>query len=568
MSRNRLLVLVIFIIICGLFSRSTRAAEPPTQRWLYLQQNLQVAENIPKIEGWLRRAAKVGYNGVVLADYKLNILDRVPDHYFRNAEKFKSICQELKLEIIPAVMSFGYSDGILAHDTNLVEGLPVKNAPFSVRGNTALPANRDRNLVPGDFEQHTGDKFSGWNFQDEPGGGTFADTTVKHGGKASLRIDNPQGSTGNRRVNKRLQVRPWAQYHASVWIKTADFESAGDTKMFAMGKTGRVLSYSNLGVRRNQDWTQHHIVFNSLASDEVLFYAGVWDCQAGKLWLDDLRVVEEPFINLVRRSGCPLVVRDETGQTTYEEGRDFDKLHDPKLGMVPYAGSFDVYHEPPALTIARGSRIRDGQKLQVSYYHTVTIHDNQVCCSLTDPKVFEIVEDQVQRVEKLFTPKTYFLSHDEIRVANWSQPEQQAGQPAGQVLAENVRRCVEIIRKINPDAKLCIWSDMFDPNHNARNDFYLVNGDLTGSWEGLPKDMLIINWNSGKPDKSLPFFAGRGHAQVLAGYYDGPPDSIKKWQAAAQGLKGVNGAMYTTWQSNFSDIEKFAEAAWGGAKQR
>lgn len=566
MSVKTLLTVFILTIIFGTNPVPTRADEPVTQRWLYLQQNLQVAENLPKIEGWLRRAAKSGYNGVVLADYKLNILDRVPDHYFRNAEKFKSICQVLKLEIIPAVMSFGYSDGIMAHDPNLAEGLPVKNAPFVAKGGTAIPAGGDKNLVPGDFEERKGDKFAGWNFQDEPGSGTFADTTVKHGGQASLRIDNPKGATGNRRVNKRLQVRPWTQFHASVWVKTQDFESAGDTKMFAMGSTGRVLSHSNLGVQRTQDWTQHHIIFNSLAGDNVLFYLGVWGCESGKLWLDDLRVIEEPFVNLVRRPGCPLVVTDETGKTIYEEGRDFEKLNDPKLGMVPYAGTFDVYHEPPTLKIPKGSRIKEGQKLLVSYYHAVTIYDNQVPCSLTEPKIFEVIEDQVQRVEKLFQPKTYFFSHDEIRVANWSQPEQQAGKPAGAVLAENVRRCIQIVHKINPEAKLCIWSDMFDPHHNARNDFYLVNGDLSGSWKGLPKDMLIINWNSGKPDKSLPFFANRGHSQVLAGYYDGPPDTIKKWQAAGKGLKGVNGAMYTTWKSDFSNIENFAESAWGGAR--
>ncbi len=544
------------------------AAEPLAQRWLYLQQNLQVPEHIPKIEAILRRAAKVGYNGVVLADYKLNILDRVPDHYFRNAERFKAVCQEVNLEIIPTVTSFGYSDGILAHDPNLVEGLPVKNAPFVVHGDTAIPVNGGQNLVPGDFEQHKSSQFTGWSFQDEPGAGTFVDTTIKHGGQSSLRIDNPAGATGNRRVSKRLEVRPWTQFHASVWIRTQDFETAGETRMFAMNSTGRVLSYSNLGVQKTQDWTQHHIVFNSLDDDDIQFYVGTWDCQRGKLWMDDLRLVEEPFVNLVRRPSCPLVVQDESGKTTYEEGRDFEKLVDSKLGMVPYAGSFEVYHPAPALQIAKNSRIRDGQKLLVSYYHAVTIHDNQVPCSLTDPKVFEIVEDQVRRVEKLFSPKTYFLSHDEIRVANWSEPEQQAAKPAGPVLAENVRQCAKIIRKISPEAKLCIWSDMFDPSHNAVKQFYLVNGDLSGSWEGLPKDMLIINWNSGKPDQSLPFFAGRGHSQILAGYYDGPIDGIRRWQAAGKGLKGVNGAMYTTWQSNFSDLEKFAQVAWGGAGSR
>ena len=59
-----------------------------------------------------------------------------------------------------------------------------------------------------------------------------------------------------------------------------------------------------------------------------------------------------------------------------------NELRDPKLGTSPWAGEFDVYHEPPTLTLLPGSQIKDGQKLRVSYYHAVTIYDNQVPCSL------------------------------------------------------------------------------------------------------------------------------------------------------------------------------------------
>ena len=195
----------------------------------------------------------------------------------------------------------------------------------------------------------------------------------------------------------------------------------------------------------------------------------------------------------------------------------------------------------------------------------MTIYDNQVPCSLSEPKVFEVVEDQVRRVEELFHPQTYFFSQDEIRVANWSQQDEKANLTAGELLAQNVRHCTEIVRKINPRARLCIWSDMFDPHHNAVDNFYLVNGNLAGSWEGLPKEMTVMNWNSGKAKESLPFFASRGHSQVLAGYYDSDPKNIIRWLEAGKGQK-VEGVMYTTWQSNFSDLEKFAKAAWGGKK--
>src|SRR6478736_2488571 len=134
------------LLVLGLAENFAFADEPAlSRRWLYLQQNLQVTENVPKLEALLRRAEKAGYNGVVLADYKLNILDRVPEHYFRNAEQFKKTCDELKLEIIPAVMSFGYSDGILAHDPNLVEALPARKVPLRVEKGQVIPAGQTSN---------------------------------------------------------------------------------------------------------------------------------------------------------------------------------------------------------------------------------------------------------------------------------------------------------------------------------------------------------------------------------------------------------------------------------------
>lgn len=551
------------LLACGclLVGSLASADEPIELRWVYVQQNLQVRENIPKVEAILRRAAAAGYNGVVLADYKLNVLDRVPEHYFTNAEQFKKICAELQLEIIPTVAGFGYSSGILAHDPNLAEGLPVQEAPFRVHGEQAVPADSQRNLIPGGFEERKGDAFAGWSFQDEPSAGSFADLDIKHGGQCSLRIDNPAGQQGNRRVSKSIVVRPWGQYHASVWVRTREFESAGTARMFAMGADGRVLSHSNLGVKRDQEWTQHHIIFNSLDNREVRFYLGVWDCGSGQLWLDDARLVEEPLVNLVRRPGCPLVVSDAATKTVYEEGKDFAELRDPRMGNTPWAGEFDIYHEPPVLRLLAGSRIRDGQQLLVSYYHAVTIYDGQVPCSLTEPRVFEVVADQVRRVNDLFQPRTFFLSHDEIRVANWSQPERDSGHTAGQQLAENVRRCAEIVRSVKQDARLCIWSDMFDPAHNAQSKFYLVNGDLAGSWEGLPADTIIVNWNHGQADKSLSFFAERGHGQILAGFYDAPVARIDDWVKAARKVGGPRGVMYTTWTGDYSQLEAFAQSA-------
>jgi hypothetical protein len=217
-------------------------------------------------------------------------------------------------------------------------------------------------------------------------------------------------------------------------------------------------------------------------------------------------------------------------------------------------------HKGPTIRLTAASRIKDGDQLKVSWYHPVLVHGEQVACSLLAPKVFDLLTDQAKRVNDLLHPKTVFMSHDEIRVAGWDETATKSGLTPGGQLAENARRCVKIIKDLNPDARVVVWSDMFDPNHNAVDNYYLVNGSWKGSWEGLPKDVVIANWNGGKAAASLKFFADRGHPQVIAGYYDGDLSNFKKWDAAAKGVPGVRGFMYTTWAHNFGLLEEYGKA--------
>ncbi|PYM09803.1 MAG: hypothetical protein DME18_17410, partial [Verrucomicrobia bacterium] len=78
-----------------------------------------------------------------------------------------------------------------------------------------------------------------------------------------------------------------------------------------------------------------------------------------------------------------------------------------------------------------------------------------------------------------------------------------------------------------------------------------------GSWEGLDKEVIVVNWNFGKRNESLKWFADRGHRQLIAGYYDGPVGQLREWLTAARGVDGVIGVMFTTWQNRYDQIEEF-----------
>ncbi len=558
----------VLCVIIGSIGRAEDVVPPEklVDRWVYLAVNLQGEREPEHTLSILRRAKVAGYNGILLADYKFHVLDRVVDRYFKNIKTVRSLADELGLEIIPAVAPFGYSNGILAHNPNLAEEIPVKDLPMVVSKGIAIVDTQWKPLAEGGFEKYDKNKVLGWDYQDGPGSLSFIDTKVKHSGGASLRFEqlsSVEPKNGLGRLIHKVRGKAWRQYHASMWVKTEGFEKSNEVRLMAINIAGRTLSHSFLGVKPTQDWTLHHSVFNSLESDDFTFYCGVWGGTTGKIWFDDVRLEEVPFVNLLRRDDCPLVVADENGKP-YEEGKDFVRLADPRLGNVPWEGEYEVFHEPPRLTIPSGSRITDGAKLKVSYFHTATIYEGQVPAALNHPNVFKIVDEQVRGVEKLLSPKSYMLSHDEIRIGNWGATIRGDNRTAGQALVDNMRQTVKLVRAINPKSRLCTWSDMFDPHHNAVDGpYYLVNGSWKGSWEGLEPGMTILNWNTEKADDSLAFFEKLGCPQILAGYYDGDPKSIVPWLKKAKGLKTLRGVMYTTWVNKYDDLEAFAKAAWG-----
>jgi hypothetical protein len=245
----------------------------------------------------------------------------------------------------------------------------------------------------------------------------------------------------------------------------------------------------------------------------------------------------------------------DPADNTLVEGRDFDRVADPHLGNNPWQGEYDVWHEPPTIR----TKLADGTRLRISYYHPMIIGGGSVMIALSEPRTMELLRDHARRVHAAFGAKSYFMEHDEIRLFNWDAASERRHLDAGQLLAANVKACTQILRDLNPGGRIYVWSDMFDPQHNAVKDYYLVHGSLVGSWEGLNPTVGIANWNFGHRDESLKFFADRGHRQLIAGYYDNPLDDLTKWLDSAVKSGGVDAVMYTTWQDNYNDIERFAE---------
>ena len=509
------------------------------ERWFYVDQNLLVDQNITNLVALMQRAAKAGYTQMFLYHSKFSFLAKMDAHYFQNVAAIKQSAQGCNLEIVPGVFPIGYSNDLLFNNPNLIEGMPVRNALLVVsNGLATIEPDPPVAFPAGGFSD-----LAGWTWKDP---NVVAD-------QGAARVTDPNG---NARVVQQLTVQPFREYHISVQVKATNFVVAPNVEVIG---GGQVLNYNNLGVQPTQGWTTNHAVFNSLSNTTVSVYFGVWGGTTGSLWWSNPVVEEVAFLNLIRRPGAPLAVQRENGPPL-AEGTNFLTLSDPLMGSQPYGGSYDVYHAPPLL---HALNLTNGTRLRASWFHAVTVYDDQAMICPSEPETLSLLNDQAQRVHAAFGARSYFMGHDEIRVLNWCQACQDRQLDAGALLADNVRTCAAILRQVNPLGSIYVWSDMFDPNHNAHANYYLVRGDLSGSWRGLDSEIIIVPWDYATRAASLGFFAGLGNRQLIAGYYDTDPTLVTNWLGAARPYAGVCGVMYTTWADQWGALEEFEQLVAG-----
>ena len=515
--------------------------------WVYTQVNLLVPQEVNRLIGLMERASKVGYTHFLLADSKFSRLAELDPRYFAHVEQVQKRAKELRITLVPAICSVGYSNDILSLNPNLAEGLPVREALYRVQNGLAQSVSELDAGLPSLTDR------AKWNFIDDS---LKLEDRVLH--------SKPPHSD-NVRLSKKLKLKPNRHYHVSVRIKTDGFDTPVEIK--ALTGNGRSLSYTNLGTKPTQDWREHHITFNSLEQTEVSIYIGAWGPKKGELWIAEPKLEECGAVNLLRRDTTPVTVHQilENGERRrLQENIDFEKWSDPKLGMVPYAGEYEVWHAAPAIKLKKP--LANGTELRVSYYHTHIVYDGQVCAAANDQEFQNLLDDQISRMTQLFPDADFMMSHDEYRVMGWTESniaQLPPGSTPADILTHNAKHCSEQIRAKSAQGRILVWSDMFDPYHTAVDNYYLVNGSLKGA--EVPAEVMIVNWNFGKRVESVKHFAQRGHLQIIAGYYDAKPDQIIRWldTVVEEKINTVDGVMYTTWNRNFSDLEEFAKIVKG-----
>lgn len=518
-----------FLLAWSLWPLAARAAEKLPERWVYAKANLANDAGLEKFLALLKESKASGCTHALLVEGRfLRFADDA--EYLARVEKAKAAAKDCGIALVPSLCSIGYSGRYFHFDPNLMAGLPVKLMPFVVKNGKAGA---------------------------DPAGALDV---------AALKAEG-NGLQGM------LKAQPFQQYKITFKL-TGKYGGDHDELLRITSSDGkRWLSRATPNLK-DADEQQVVYTFNSLDSSEVRARFN-----PGAAKLSDMKIELAGTLMIVRRPLVPLTVTSEDGKTVYEEGKDFKELRDADMLKKPFDGEFTVDRAPAELELTEGSRIKEGDKLRLSFWHGYRVGSDQDVISMEDPKTMEIVEMELKNCIKVWNPSAFMLVYDEIRVAGWEpMPDGKQLKP-GELLAKHFKAAYDLVRKNAPDAKVYTWSDMFTPFHNARpfaekGYYYLVNGNWDGSWEGLPKDVIILNWYSPKPD-GMKFFADRGNPQVICGYYDGRADdkmknNIGNWMKVSAGVPGVLGFMYTTWHDDYKNLKRYFElvdtyADWSGA---
>ena len=528
---------------------------PGPELWVYVPGNLSLEENVRSATEVLREAASCGYTAVVLADSKFAFPDLMGPVYQRKVRRVVAAARSAGLEVIPAIADFGDGRALLTRDPNLAAGLPVREAPFRLKGTEARP---DRRLYPrlrnGSFEESSAGRPAGWNVR-----GHDVVSLVRRDGddRTALRFDAEAGFS---RVSQSAELPPWQAFRIGI-----DLWARGelDPTTFVVGASvgERPLVFQHLVIDPDAVWHRYHVVFNSMEGGEVQIVLGTRRPFRGEFRADNVRLEPAGLLNVLRRPDTPLRVRGPRGRELVE-GRDFEPVADPMLRELTRGRLLSLGHRAPAIRLLPPSGVGSGEELRVSYYHPIVVDRVRVPLSVCAPGIDALLKEQIRWMDALVAPRRALLWISEVRLAGY---EPSCGRRASGELLREILLRVRALAQREGGFAVAVWSEMYDPLHNALGRYYLNRGGNLGSWEHLPEDVWIVNWNSPARRKSLLFFSSLGQTQIVSWNEADPRETIETAVRLGREVPGVRGFQYTTWRRDYSRMCALAEAALRGS---
>jgi len=549
-----------------------------TDRFVYTNCDLCNPTKMAGLCDLARKAAACGFTGLVVQgdiQYAFHF-----DEAKRNElRKLKRVCDEVGIEIIPAVWSIGYG-AMLVADPNLAEGMPCRDIPYVVSADgtkaTYVDQPQDVSYFDSGFEQAKdlgGGRFAfpGVDFTDAPGRISFVDRDVKHSGAASLRFDCASTPTNDPQARARieLKVKPYSRYVVGMWWKTEELDPTWGLQAtyYTVPKKGETdgltqqLTFTNPRIGATSDWTYMSSELSSLGHDRIQLWFGSWHARKGRVWIDDITVRLAGLEDVIRREGCPFEVKGAASGVVYEEGRDYAAV--PPMGAKQRAMARE--NGSIVLTLPKGSRMRPGEQLLVSCYRMHKMKGNsQVNACMSAPRLYELVDRSAKTLTDIVRPKKWFLPQDEIRAGGSCTLCADPKHTMADLFVDCVNRMHATIRKYTPEAKIYMWGDQLDPKMNGKIVPMMCKGSFEGSVDRVPKDIVVMHWGGCVPE-TLQYFREKGFETARSIGVPASPwnerqvEAVRRNVGWAKADAGCHAVMYTTWSADYGSLEKFAE---------
>jgi hypothetical protein len=522
------------------------------QRWFFSFGYGRNPTDVVKIKSLIDTGAAHGLNGMVLSSFGLDSIARWNDRDIDLLKQVQAHCVQQGIELIPTGFSVGYGGGALGHERNFAAALPTV-IKLHARGKKLIPVIGRNLLKNGDLEQHTNGRFAGFAFHDQPGQISFPDTGAAIG-KSCIRFTNlATNAHGHGRIMQSVSIQPGRPYRLSFRIKTQNLEPVSGIKAMILKDTGSLASL-NPRMKSTQGWTHVSLEFINHRETEVKVYIGIWGGKSGTFWLDDLRLCQGSTLSdIVQRAGAPLSLRSLDRDRRFVQGRDFKAIGNLR----------ELNH----VSQTADSSIRAGETLELACYKIPSVSHawgKQISLCMSNLDLYAYWEAQARKLHQIIGYKKILLSMDEIRNGGGCELCQSSGLSMAEILGNCITRQRNIFKRIDPEIEVLIWSDMLDPEHNARDNYYGVVGDFTGSWQHVPQDLAIMCWYHTIRDKSLAFFSQQGFRTFGASYYDADDlTNPRQWLTSLQKTPQAQGIMYTTWLKKYALLADFGDLVSG-----
>ena len=521
-------------------------------RWFFSFGYGRNRKDVEKIKSLIDTAADHGLNGVVLSSFGLDSVTRWNEKDIALLKEVAEYCAKKNIELIPTGFSAGYGGGALGHNRSFAAALPT-TLSLSVKNGRIVPDSYRNLMVNGDLEEHKNNRFNGYRYHDKPGIVSFADTRCASG-KSSIRFEKfGDFQHGHGRISQKVVVTPGRTYRLTFKIKTENLQPVAGLNAMAYAE-GASLASIHPNVKPTQDWTEIELEYVNRDRKDVLLYVGIWGGKSGKFWVDDIRFAQDGDLsNIVRRKGAPLVLKSKDRNVVFAEGKDFREIR--CMNQLESIGL------PPA------SSIKANERLELSCYKIPYVNHSwgkQISLCMSNPELYAHWEKEARRLYEVIKFKRYLLAMDEIRNGGGCLTCRNSGKSLAEILGGCFTRQRAIFKALNPKIEVITWSDMIDPAHNARNNYYGVVGDYTGSWKHVPRDLIIMCWNHRIRDKSLGFFSKQGFRTYGAAYYDADDlTNPKEWIDSLSKTPNARGIMYTTWEKKYRLLAGFGDLVSG-----